>query len=449
MTIYALGSGRGKAGIAIVRVSGPKAGPAVEALTKSYVPPPATARLRKIVDPGTGEEIDRGLVLFFQGPETYTGEDVAEFHVHGGPAVVGAVLGALGRVDGLRPAEPGEFTRRGFENGRLDLTRAEAIGDLVNAETENQRRQALRQMEGAQGRLYEGWRGEILKSLAWIEAVIDFPDEKAAEEDSEEVLGNAWNRLDRLKGEIEEHLEDGRVGERVREGFRVAIVGPPNVGKSSLLNALARREAAIVSDIAGTTRDVVEVRLEIGGFLMTVADTAGLRESVDPIEQEGTRRARAAARHADVALVVRDAGNQENAPAEEDIEAEERWIVWNKVDLLRGEAFKRLSKTDDGGIFVSAVTGGGISGLEKRLVEFVEAQGLGDSGDAVITRARHRKALESAVAHLGTALEDPEQELELTAEEVRLAARDIGRITGRVDVEDLLDVVFRDFCIGK
>jgi len=445
MTIYALASGRGKAGIAVIRVSGPNAGAAIEALTKTFVPPPATARLRKIVDPRTDTEIDRGLVIFFPGPESYTGEDIAEFQVHGGAAVVAAVLDALGGVDGLRPAEAGEFTRRAFENGRLDLTRAEAVADLINAETEGQRRQALRQMEGAQAKVYEAWRSAILKCLAWIEAVIDFPEEETPEQIPEDV----WTRLSGLRKEISEKLADSGVGERIRSGFRVAIVGPPNVGKSSVLNALAKRDAAIVSDIAGTTRDVVEVHLEIGGFLMIVADTAGLRESEDPIEREGTRRARETARRADVALVVRDASKMAQTPGEETIEAEERWIVWNKVDLVRGESFKRLAKGEDDGILTSAISGGGIPALEKRLVEYVEAQGFGGAGDAVITRARHRKALEAAIGHLDDALADRGRDLELIAEDIRLAARDLGRITGQVDVEDLLDVVFRDFCIGK
>ena len=445
MTIYALASGRGKAGIAVIRVSGPKSGAAIEALTETFIPPPGTARLRKIIDPRNNAEIDRGLVLFFPGPDSYTGEDIAEFHVHGGTAVIAAVLGGLGAVEGLRPAEPGEFTRRAFENGRLDLTRAEAVADLINAETEGQRRQAVRQMEGAQAKIYEAWRAAILKNLAWIEAVIDFPEE----ETPEQVPDDVWRGLERLKTEIDAKLGDSGVGERVRSGFRVAIVGPPNVGKSSLLNALAKRDAAIVSDIAGTTRDVVEVHLEIGGFLMIVADTAGLRESDDPIEREGTRRARETARRADVALVVRDASKKGATPSEESIEAEERWIVWNKVDLLRGEDFKRLAKAEDDGIFTSAATGGGIAALEERLTEFVEAQGYGGAGDAVITRARHRRALEAAVGHLDEVLADRRRDLELIAEDVRLASRELGRIIGRVDVEDVLDVVFRDFCIGK
>ncbi len=445
MTIYALASGRGKAGIAVIRLSGARAARAVETLTKAPPPEAGTARLRRIVDPETGDEIDRGLVLFFQSPQSYTGEDVAEIHVHGGPAVVNGVLRALGEIEGLRPAEGGEFTRRAFENGKLDLTRAEAIVDLVNAETEGQRRQALRQMEGALGELYEEWRSAMLRDLAWIEAVIDFPEEDVPAE----VPDSIWKGLETVRDAVEAHLADRGAGERVREGFRVAIVGPPNVGKSSLLNALARRDAAIVSDIAGTTRDVVEVHLEIGGYLMTLADTAGLRESEDPIEREGTRRARDVARRADVALIVRDASLLKENPAEEGIESAERWIVWNKIDLVTGREFKNLAVRDDGGIFLSAKTGGGLSVLEKKLADFVESQGYGGAGEVMLTRARHRNALELALDHLKQALEDRSRGLELIAEDIRLAARGLGRITGRVDVEDLLDVVFRDFCIGK
>ncbi len=445
MTIYALASGRGKAGIAVIRLSGPRVAAAVEDLTGKGAPEAGRVSLRAIRDPGSGEEIDRGLVLFFKGPQSYTGEDVAEFHVHGGPAVVARLLEILGRIEGLRPAEGGEFTRRAFENGRLDLTRAEAVGDLINAETEGQRRQALRQMEGALGELYEGWRSAIVKDLAWIEAVIDFPEEEVPVEVPDQI----WSSLGKLSAAIENHLADGHVGERVREGFRIAIVGPPNVGKSSLLNALARREAAIVSEIAGTTRDVVEVRLEIGGFLMTVADTAGLRESEDPIEREGTRRAREVARRADIALLVRDASKLRESPPEEVVDCTERWVVWNKVDLLRGGDFRELAMRDDEGVFVSAKTGGGIAALEQRLAEFVEHQNIGGGGEVVLTRERHRRALEEASDRLREALSDRSRDLELIAEEVRLSARSLGRITGRVDVEDVLDVVFRDFCIGK
>ena len=445
MTIYALASGRGKAGIAVIRLSGPRVGAAIEALTGKPAPQAGTMKLRVIRDPDTGEEIDRGLVLLFKGPNSYTGEDVAEFHVHGGPAVVNRLLEALGKVEGLRPAEGGEFTRRAFENGRLDLTRAEAIGDLVNAETEGQRRQALRQMEGALGDLYEGWRAAIMKDLAWIEAVIDFPEEEVPVEVPDQI----WASLAKLRERIEDHLADKRSGERVREGFRIAIVGPPNVGKSSLLNALAKRDAAIVSDIAGTTRDVVEVHLEIGGYLMIVSDTAGLRDSEDPIEREGTRRARDVARKADVALLVRDASKLNETPPEEAIDCTERWVVWNKVDLLRGGDFKKLAMRDDDGVFVSAKTGGGIVALEERLAEFVDHQGFSGGGEVVLTRTRHRRALEEASKRLGEALADRDRDLELIAEDIRLSARSLGRITGRVDVEELLDVVFRDFCIGK
>ena len=433
-TIYALSSAAGRAGIAVLRLSGPHVRAAVEALTGRVPGSPRVAELRRLSDPETGAALDRGLLLFFEGPNSFTGEDVAEFHVHGGRAVVAAVLSSFAKIEGLRAAHPGEFTRRGFEAGKLDLTEVEGLADLIDAETEAQRAQALRQMEGALGALYEGWRARLMKALAYAEAEIDFPDE--------EVPGDLIEKLGPeiavLSSEIAAHLDDGGRGERLRDGVEVAIVGPPNAGKSSLLNRLAKREAAIVSDEAGTTRDVLEVRLDIGGVPVTLADTAGLREAAGAIEREGVRRALARAEAADLRIVVAapDAGGDFALAREGDIR------VFNKCDLA--------GTLPDGAIGVSALTGAGLEALEAALQERI-----GTAYEArehpVITRARHREGLRDCTASLTRAGEalGGGLDAELVAEDLRLAARALGRITGRVDVEDLLDVIFRDFCIGK
>lgn len=433
-TIYALSTAAGRAGIAVLRLSGPHARDAVLALTGVAPGPPREARLRRFRDPQTQAPLDRGFVLFFGGPASFTGEDVCELHIHGGRAVVAAMLRALSVLPGLRAAQPGEFTRRAFENGRLDLTEVEGLADLIDAETEAQRIQALRQMEGALGRLYEGWRARLIKALAYAEAEIDFPDE--------EVPGGLTRKLlpeiEALAAEIAAHLDDGRKGERLRDGIEVAIVGPPNAGKSSLLNRLAGREAAIVSEEAGTTRDVLEVRLDLGGVPVTLADTAGLREAAGAIEREGVRRALARAEAADLRLVITapGAGGDFSLAREGDIR------IVNKLDLG--------SDVPPGAIGVSALTGQGLDLLEATLRERVGAA-YETQEHPLITRARHREGLGECAASLVRAAGalKAERPAELVAEDLRLAARALGRITGRVDVEDLLDVIFRDFCIGK
>lgn len=437
-TIYALSSAAGRAGVAVIRVSGPAADEAVRALSGEGPGPAREAVLRTLRDPADSAALDRALVLWFEGPASFTGEDVAEFHVHGGRAVVDGVLGALGRLPALRIAAAGEFTRRAFENGKFDLTEVEGLGDLIEAETAAQRVQALRQMEGALGELYEGWRGRLLRVLAHAEAEIDFPDE--------DVPGDLTRKLapeiGRLAHEIRAHLDDGHRGERLRDGVEVAIVGPPNVGKSSLLNRLARREAAIVSDEAGTTRDVLEVRLDLGGVPVTLADTAGLREAANAVEREGVRRALARAEKADLRIVVAALRADGGLDGTFDMAREGDLRIVNKADLGRPGL--------PGVIPVSAATGEGLDQLEEALTARI---GLlaGDSERPVITRARHREGLQACLEGLQRALGAlaAERETELVAEDLRLAARSLGRITGRVDVEDLLDVVFRDFCIGK
>jgi len=433
-TIFALSSGRGPAGVAVVRVSGARAAEAVTQLTGQPLPAPRVAALRLLREPASGETIDQSLLLWFPGPASFTGEDVAEFHVHGGPAVVSGVLTALGRLDGLRPAEPGEFTRRAFLAGKMDLTQVEGLADLINAETEAQRRQALRQMQGVLTNLYEGWRTQLVRALAYVEADIDFSDE---DDVPEHVSAQVRGQIERLSGEIEQHLADGSRGERLRDGLSVAIIGKPNAGKSSLLNALAKREVAIVSNIAGTTRDIIEVHLNLGGYPVTLIDTAGLRDTDDPVEAEGVARARARAAAADLRLHLAPFGE---APPEPD---ENTLPVITKIDLEGGTA----PGLYDGRFHLSVVSGAGLTDLVAHLSEWA-GQALGGGGESVLlTRERHRHALENCRAHLQAALIQPD--LVLMAEDMRLAARALGRITGRVDVEDLLDVIFRDFCIGK
>jgi tRNA modification GTPase len=458
-TIFALSSGRPPAAIAVVRVSGPHAGAALQALI-GRIPAPRQAALARVRDPASHEMIDEALALWFPGPRSETGEDTAELQLHGGRAVITAVLAALARVPGCRPAEAGEFTRRAFENGRLDLTRVEGLADLIGADTEAQRRQAFRQMQGALGDRAEAWRTKLIEALALVEARIDFPDEGDVPED---LVGPALAKARDLRDEIAQTLADQRRGERLREGLVVAIAGPPNAGKSSLLNRIARRDAAIVSPFAGTTRDVIEVHLDLDGCPVMLLDTAGIRDSTDPVEQEGVRRARERAGAADLVLWVMDAAARGEIAVdaiEEEFKNTTKWLIWNKIDLISNLRIKSIKsivhKLDYRSHFISTLTESGFS-------EFLAALGqhardyLGSSEPALVTRARHRYALENVVGALDRALSEaaavrqetaPVRE-DVIAEELRLAARALGRLTGRVDVEDVLDVIFRDFCIGK
>ena len=428
-TIYALASAPGRAGIAVVRISGPGAKPALVALTGN-LPQPRYAALRNLKH--AGGEIDRALVLWFPAPGSFTGEDVAEFHIHGGRAVREGLFQALDAL-GLKAAGPGEFSRRAVEHGRLDLTRAEAIADLVDAETPAQLRQALRQYDGALATLYEGWRADLLAALAHAEAAIDFSDDGVGDRE----FAVARDGAAKVLTAIQTHLEDHGRGETLREGFKLTIVGPPNAGKSSLINALARREAAIVSAAPGTTRDVIELRLNLGGFLVQISDTAGLRETEDAVEAEGVRRAVAEASASDIVLMLRDG----SAPYTDQSGIRPDLVVWNKSDL------PDFQKRD--GHSLSLKTGDGLGALIETLTGMV-AERLETKGDApALTRPRHRLALRQAADSLSHSLAAPAGHPELFAEDLRLALRAIGRITGRVDVEELLDTVFRDFCIGK
>jgi tRNA modification GTPase len=461
-TIFALSSGRPPAAIAVVRVSGPRAADALTALA-GKIPQPRQAMLARLRD-AAAEAIDDALVLWFPGPNSETGEDTAEFQLHGGRAVIAAVLEALGTIPGLRPAEAGEFTRRAFLNGKLDLTRVEGLADLIGAETEAQRRQALRHLTGLLGDRAERWRAQLIEALALVEAVIDFPDEEVGEG----VLAPALALAAQLEREISDALADKGRGERLRDGLVVAIAGPVNVGKSSIMNRLARRPAAIVSPFAGTTRDVIEVHLDLGGYPVTVLDTAGLRESDDPVEQEGVRRARDRAAEADLILWVVDATDPAAPgppPAFAGKDASAAWVVVNKCDLtdgavapnrrpgppnhppLAGEG--RVRAGADRGLRVSALTGAGFEGLVADLANYA-SQSFGRGESSLITRERHRSLLTSCAESLARALVHGRSGHEdLIAEELRLAAWALGRLTGRVDVEDVLDVIFRDFCIGK
>ena len=445
-TIFALSSGAPPAGVAVVRLSGPDAGTILEK-SAGKIPDPrmATRVSLKSFDEADDPDgiIDDALVLWFPGPNSFTGEDVVEFHVHGGRAVIAALGEMLARQPGTGPAEPGEFTRRAFENGKLDLTQAEGIGDLVHAETEAQRRQALRQTEGALGDLYERWRLVLLRSLAYLEADIDFSDD---EELPDNLVEQVRPGLSDLRQEITAHLDDGHRGERLRDGIHVAIVGPPNAGKSSLFNELARRDAAIVSDIAGTTRDIIEVHLDLGGYPVVVADTAGLRRTADRIEDEGVRRALQRADQADLKIVMMDASGDAADPETLSLLGEDSLLVLNKADLVEGV---EMSGLPEDCLMVSVKTGQGVPELLNRLGSEVAAR-YGLQAEPGLTRLRHREALQECLASLDRFFSAGDQmPPELAAEDIRLAARSLGVITGRVDVESLLDIVFRDFCIGK
>jgi tRNA modification GTPase len=478
-TIFALSSGRPPAAIAVVRVSGTRAGAALKVLT-GKIPDPRKAALAQIRGPG-GDVIDQALVLWFPAPHSETGEDVAELQLHGGRAVIAGVRSALGRIEGLRPAEPGEFTRRAFENGKLDLTAVEGLADLVMAETEGQRRQAFRQMTGALGHRAESWRSQLIQALALVEARIDFSDEADVPQD---LVTPALQIARALEGEITSTLADGRRGERLREGLVVAIAGPPNAGKSTLLNRIAKRDAAIVSPYAGTTRDVIEVHLDLAGLPVTLLDTAGIRETDDPVEREGVMRARMRAEGADLVLWVMEAGDSALPDwAESGLRSPATWFLRNKIDTFQVDSIRNESFEENNGktepkshstksltniankkltrkselefnsnelkFDISALTGAGVDALLAALARHAESY-LAGSESALVTRERHRRALEDTQTALRRVLAgDLARREDLLAEELRIAGRALGRLTGRVDVEDVLDVIFRDFCIGK
>lgn len=444
-TIYALASGAGRAGVAVIRVSGPGAFESLRALSGITEILRRQFLCKSLREPVSRETLDQALVVAFPGPGSYTGEDVAEYHLHGSPAVVRQMLGVLGRQAGHRMAEPGEFTRRAFENGKMDLTAAEAVADLVNAETALQKSQALAQMGGALSRLYDGWREDLSRILAYVEAEIEFPDEDLPRNLLEDVTPD----LQQLIKSLLEHLNDGRRGERLREGISVAVIGAPNAGKSSLVNTLAQRDVAIVSDLAGTTRDIIEVHLDIGGYPVILSDTAGLRpEEVSEdgghgrIEAEGIRRAVERAQTADIRVLVYDGTMEHPDPFTEALANSFSLRVVNKSDLGVRVALSEPF------IPVSVRTGEGLDVFLKALEELI-ASSFGErvAEAPALTRLRHREALNACLEALWRGLQAKLPEL--LAEDLRLAVRHLGRITGRVDIEELLDIVFRDFCIGK
>jgi tRNA modification GTPase len=440
-TIFALSSGHGRAGVAVIRISGPAAG-AVLDLMAAPRPRPRFAAYRRVQHPEKGEVLDDGLALWFPGPKSETGDDMAELQVHGGRAVVAGVLEAIASIGGCRLAEPGEFARRAFENGKLDLTGAEGLADLIDAETAAQRRQALRQVEGALATLYAGWRQRLIGATALLEAAIDFSDEADVVSDA---VGRARDEVETLHGEISRHLDDRNRGELVREGFQVVLAGPPNVGKSSLLNALARRDVAIVSAEAGTTRDVIEVKLDLQGLPVVVSDTAGIREGAGVVEREGIRRTLTRAQAADLLLWLVDAMVLDAPGPQVALRPDRVLVVVTKFDLLDSKVLQLLP---EGAIAVSAITGFGLDRLTQRLAGFAQAR-IGNDEAPALTQARHRAHLVRSRAALTSFLGSPMEEFELRAEDLRRAALALGRITGAVDVEEVLGEIFGRFCIGK
>ncbi len=447
-TIFALSSGSVPSAVAVVRISGPRAGYALRALI-GRLPEPRRAVLARVRNPQTSESIDQALALWFPAPGSETGEDMAEIQLHGGRAIIAAVFSALRVLDRVRLADPGEFTKRAFEHGRLDLTRVEALADLIYADTEAQRRQAFCHMQGLLGDKAAKWRQALIEATALVEAGIDFSD---VGDVPTTVLKPALKVAAQLQAEIEETLATSARGERLREGLVVAIAGPPNVGKSSLLNRIARRDAAIVSPIPGTTRDVIEVHLDLEGVPVTLVDTAGIHDSVDPVEQEGIRRARARAKDADVVLWVRE---PDHVPDDGQTRALDNdrtsWPITNKCDLLSQAELKALeqSKASSVHFAVSAETGMGVEELLKGLAGFARAY-FKPNEPAQVTRERQRQLLERTVNALRRAVaEGAAGREEVIAEDLRVAAHALGRLVGRVDVEDVLDTIFRDFCIGK
>ena len=442
-TIFALASGKGRAGISVIRLSGLAAGAALRSLCSDDLPTPRQAKWTNLVN-AQGDILDDGIVLWFPSPASFTGEDVVELHVHGGNAVINATLEALSVMPGLRQAEPGEFSRRAFENGKMDLTAAEGLADLIEAETEAQRKQAQRQSRGELGRLYDGWRENLIRAQALSEANIDFSDEDIPDDLTDEAIYIASQTLE----EIAKHLNDAHRGERLRAGLSLAIIGPPNAGKSCLLNRLAKRDVAIVSDIAGTTRDIIDVQLDLGGFPVVAADTAGLREAGDKIETEGIRRTRERAEDADMKLVVFDAGDVQAAAELDSLTLElidsNTLVIFNKCDEPHSILPDQVKNHPV--LVLSAKTGEGFDSLLLAMQDLASKLLAGDSGPS-LTRYRHRDALKDCQYSLERAI--LVGEAELMGEDLRLAVRSLGRITGRVDVEDIFDVIFSKFCIGK
>lgn len=448
-TIYAKASGAGVAGVAVVRISGPGAKCVIEKMTARKAITARVATLCRLRHPETQDALDDALVLWFPAPASFTGEDVVELHLHGGIAVLDGVLAALATLDGFAPAEPGAFSRRAFANNKLDLTQIEGLADLIAAETEAQLKQALAQSEGGLGKIYDGWRDQLVRALALVEAAFDFSDEELPGDITQQAVRTAQQ----VAQEIKAHLQDARVGERLRSGVRMAIVGPPNAGKSSMMNALARREAAIVSEAAGTTRDIVEVHLNLGGYPLLVADTAGLRgvanDTDDTVEREGVRRARAWAQGADLKLCMFDGAQLPALDSETLALIDDASVVAiNRIDLATSDIPNEVE--GHAAAALSTKSGDGMDALLEKLASEVAQLCKRQTDAPVPTRERHRLSLNECAAALTRFMDDDARGVdELGAEDLRLAVRALGRITGHVDVEDLLDIIFSEFCIGK
>ena len=443
MTIYALSTGPGISGVAIIRISGPQSSKVIKKLTDNELPLPRVATLRKINYVNTSELIDEAIILWFPGPESYTGEDMAEIHVHGGKAVIRAVQDEISKVENCRLAEPGEFTKLAFQNGKINLLKAESIADLISAETEIQRLQAVKIMKGKSSEKFNKLREKLLKILSFIEAKIDFPEEDLPEENLNQIKRDSSDVLEK----INKILNDQKVGEIIREGFKIAIVGPTNAGKSSLLNNLSNREVAIVSETAGTTRDVIEVHLNLDGYPVIISDTAGIRDSKDEIEKKGIKLSLKKAENADLKLVVVDAKSVDFSGFLNDLLKKDAILVINKSDLLNEKLDPEVSKFNH--VLISLKNNLNIDKLISKIKNNLEKKFISEE-DILITRERHRQHLLQCVEHLKNFLDkNDKKDFDKGAEDLRLATRQLGMIVGKVDVEEILGNIFNDFCIGK
>ena len=444
MTIYALSSGPGISGVSVIRVSGPETKKVILSLTQGHFPKPKVATLKKINKINTNELIDEGIVIWFPAPKSYTGEDMVEFHVHGSRAIIEAVHSSISKVENCRLAEPGEFTKIAFQNGKINLLKAESISDLISSETEIQRQQAIKIMSGKSSDKFNSWREELIKILSKIEAKIDFPDEDLPND----ILNNIKTNSDKIKNEIQKILDDQKVGERIREGFKIAIVGSTNAGKSSLINYLSRRDVAIVSEIAGTTRDVIETHLNIDGFPVVVSDTAGIRDSKDEIEKKGIKLAFKSAYDADLNLIVIEPKSAYFTGFLKELANNSKSIlVVNKSDLGIEDMIYEFKKYNP--IYISLKKEKNLDQLISAIKDKLKNQFI-NSEDILITRERHRQHLNQCVFHLESFKnKNKVEDFDKAAEDLRLATRHLGMIVGKVDVEEILGSIFNDFCIGK
>ena len=443
MTIYALSTGSGLAGVAIIRISGPETAKIIKSLTQKEIPTPRMASLRKISNINTSELIDEGIIIWFPGPESYTGEDMAEIHIHGSKAVVIAVQDEISKIENCRLAEPGEFTKLAFQNGKINLLKAESIADLISAETEIQRKQAVKIMKGKSSEKFNQLRNKLLKTLSFVEAKIDFPEEDLPED----KLGKIKKDSSEVLNEIKKILNDQKVGEIIREGFKIAIVGPTNAGKSSLLNNLSNREVAIVSELAGTTRDVIETHLNIDGYPVIISDTAGIRDSKDEIEKKGIKLSLNKAENADLKLVVVDAKSIDLSGFLKDLLKNDAILVVNKADLLEEKLDPEISKLDH--VLISLKDNLNIENLISKIKDNLKNKFMSEE-DILITRERHRQHLVQCADYLKNFSDKNEnKDFDKAAEDLRLATRHLGMIVGKVDVEEILGSIFNDFCIGK